>query len=100
MRRQRILFPQHFLDGRIHFAHRTAECGEGILQAIRAHRPYSGAKGQVSSAVTSIIANAGVPVEVRQKFTGHASAEMNARYTHHELSLIHISEPTRLLSIS
>src|SRR4029453_7610145 len=31
--------------------------------------------------LTSIMANAGVPVEVRQKFTGHASAEMNQHYT-------------------
>jgi integrase len=33
----------------------------------------------------SAMANAGVPVEIRQKLTGHASAEMNAIYTHHEL---------------
>ena len=30
----------------------------------------------------------GVPVEVRQKFTGHASAEMNAHYTHHEIETL------------
>jgi hypothetical protein len=34
------------------------------------------------------MANAGVPVEVRQKFTGHASAEMNQHYTHHEISTL------------
>jgi integrase len=33
----------------------------------------------------SAMANAGVSQEVRQKLTGHASAEMNAIYTHHEL---------------
>jgi integrase len=38
--------------------------------------------------LTSIMANAGVPVEVRQKFTGHASAEMNQHYTHHEISTL------------
>jgi len=31
------------------------------------------------------LANAGVSVEIRQKLTGHASPEMNAIYTHHEL---------------
>jgi integrase len=31
------------------------------------------------------LANAGVSVEIRQKLTGHTSAEMNAIYTHHEL---------------
>jgi hypothetical protein len=34
------------------------------------------------------MANAGVPVEVRQKFTGHASAEMNQHYTHHEIATL------------
>ncbi len=34
------------------------------------------------------MANAGVPVKVRQKFTGHASAEMNARYTHYEIETL------------
>jgi integrase len=38
--------------------------------------------------LTSIMANAGVPVEVRQKFTGHASAEMNQHYTHHEIETL------------
>jgi integrase len=38
--------------------------------------------------LTSIMANAGVPVEVRQKFTGHASAEMNQHYTHHEIATL------------
>lgn len=33
----------------------------------------------------SIMANAGVSQEVRQKLTGHSSPEMNKRYTHHEL---------------
>jgi integrase len=31
------------------------------------------------------MANAGVSQEVRQRLTGHASAEMNKVYTHHEL---------------
>jgi len=38
--------------------------------------------------LTSIMANAGVPVELRQKFTGHASAEMNQHYTHHEIATL------------
>jgi hypothetical protein len=31
------------------------------------------------------MANAGVSQEIRRKLTGHASAQMNAQYTHHEL---------------
>ena len=38
--------------------------------------------------LTSIMANAGVPLEVRQQFTGHASAEMNQHYTHHEIATL------------
>ena len=38
--------------------------------------------------LTSIMANAGVPVEVWQKFTGGASPEMNAHYTHHEIEAL------------
>ena len=37
VRRQRMMFPPHFLDGCIHFAHSVAECREGILQAIGVH---------------------------------------------------------------
>ena len=33
----------------------------------------------------SAMANAGIAQEIRQKLTGHASAEMNEVYTHHEL---------------
>lgn len=33
----------------------------------------------------SALANAGVSQEVRQKLTGHASAKMNTKYTHHEV---------------
>lgn len=31
------------------------------------------------------MANAGIAQEVRQKLTGHSSAETNTIYTHHEL---------------
>jgi integrase len=34
----------------------------------------------------SALANLGVSQEIRQKLTGHTSAEMNAIYTHHELA--------------
>ena len=36
----------------------------------------------------SAMANAGVSQEIRQKLTGHASAQMNTQYTHHELELL------------
>ena len=34
----------------------------------------------------SAMANAGVSQEIRQKLTGHVSAEVNTHYTHHELA--------------
>ncbi len=33
----------------------------------------------------SVLANAGIPQEVRMKLTGHSSAEINKAYTHHEM---------------
>jgi integrase len=36
----------------------------------------------------SALANAGVSQELRQKLTGHASAEINAHYTHHEIETL------------
>jgi hypothetical protein len=37
VRRQRIVFAPHFLDGCIDFVHGVTECRKGILQAIGAH---------------------------------------------------------------
>lgn len=37
---------------------------------------------------TSIMANEGVAEEIRQKLTGHASAEVHRSYTHHELGTL------------
>jgi len=36
----------------------------------------------------SAMANAGISQEVRQKLTGHTSAETNKVYTHHELQAL------------
>jgi integrase len=36
----------------------------------------------------SIMANEGVASDIRQKLTGHASAEVHRRYTHHELGTL------------
>lgn len=60
-------------------------------------RARRGQKGRSLSALsfhslrhsfTSALANEGAPSELRQKFTGHASAETNAIYTHHELETL------------
>jgi integrase len=60
-------------------------------------REKLGAKGRTISSrswhslrhsFNSALANSGVSQELRQKLTGHSSAEMNAVYTHHELETI------------
>jgi len=60
-------------------------------------RKRRGAKGRNLSALSfhslrhtfnSALANGDVPLEIRQKLTGHATAAMNAHYTHHELDTI------------
>jgi len=60
-------------------------------------RERSGAAGRSVSALSfhslrhsfhSALANAGGSQELRQKLTGHASADMNIIYTHHELETI------------
>ena len=33
----------------------------------------------------SALVNAGVPLEIRQKLAGHATAKAHAEYTHHEI---------------
>jgi integrase len=65
----------------------------GITPGI-VHAPRKGGQGRTVRTLTfhslrhsfnSALANAGIAQEVRQKLSGHASPEMNKRYTHHEL---------------
>jgi integrase len=56
---------------------RTPASGGRILSSLSFH--------SLRHSFNSAMANAGVSQEIRQKLTGHASAEMNTRYTHHEL---------------
>jgi integrase len=63
----------------------------------RTLRGGDGGKGRTTSSLSfhslrhtfnSALANAGVPQELRQKLTGHASIAMNNKYTHHELETL------------
>jgi integrase len=60
-----------------------------------AARPCKGGKGRTVSKLSfhsfrhgfnSAMANQGIAQEIRQLLTGHASAEMHKKYTHHELA--------------
>jgi integrase len=64
------------------------------------HDPEPGSKGRkrynlsfhsLRHAMNSEMANAGVPQEIRQLFTGHTSAGMNRRYTHLELAPLRVA---------
>jgi integrase len=57
---------------------RTGASGGRMLSSLSFH--------SLRHSFNSALANAGVSQEIRQKLTGHASAEMNAIYTHHELA--------------
>jgi integrase len=57
---------------------RTRASGGRTLSSLTYH--------SVRHSFNSALANAGVSQEIRQKLTGHASAEMNRIYTHHELA--------------
>jgi integrase len=63
----------------------------GIAGKITRHTAEGRANSSLSfhslrHSFNSAMANAGVSQEIRQKLTGHASADMNKIYTHHELA--------------
>lgn len=62
----------------------------GIQATITQHTPKGRRNRSLSfhslrHSFNSAMANAGISQEIRQKLTGHASAEMNKLYTHHEI---------------
>ena len=62
----------------------------GIVGTITRHTEQGRANKSLSfhslrHSFNSAMANAGVSQEIRQKLTGHASADMNTIYTHHEI---------------
>lgn len=75
-------------------------------RVLRARKEKSAGRTQSSLSFHSLrhsfnsaLANAGVAQEIRQKLTGHASAAMNAKYTHHEVETLRaaiLSLPTVL----
>jgi integrase len=79
-------------------AHGLSKTFSGIMEKAGikgdSARPRKDGKGRAISKLSfhsfrhgfnSAMANQGIAQEIRQKLTGHASAEMNKNYTHHEL---------------
>ena len=59
------------------------ERGEGVSRSVSGLSFHS-----LRHSFNTVLANSGVPQELRMKLTGHSSAEMNAAYSHHELATI------------
>lgn len=59
------------------------ERGNGVGRKVSARSFHS-----LRHSFNTVLVNAGVPQELRMKLTGHSSTEMNAVYSHHELSVI------------
>jgi integrase len=59
------------------------ERGKGVGRKVSARSFHS-----LRHSFNTLLTNSGVPQELRMKLTGHSSVEMNAVYSHHELTLI------------
>jgi integrase len=59
------------------------ERGNGVSRSVSGLSYHS-----LRHSFNTVLANSGVPQELRMKLTGHSSAEMNAVYSHHELKTI------------
>jgi integrase len=59
------------------------ERGNGVSRSVSGLSYHS-----LRHSFNTVLANSGVPQELRMKLTGHSSAEMNAVYSHHELATI------------
>jgi integrase len=71
----------------------------GIQGKVRQHAKGGRALSNLSfhslrHSFNSAMANAGISQEIRQELTGHASAEMNKIYTHHELEALRAAVST------
>jgi integrase len=78
---------KHGLSGRFAAIMQKAGIQGKITQHAKGGRALSNLSfHSLRHSFNSAMANAGISQEIRQKLTGHASAEMNTRYTHHELA--------------
>jgi integrase len=77
---------KHGLSGRFAAIMEKAGIEGKITQHAKGGRALSNLSfHSLRHSFNSAMANAGVSQEIRQKLTGHASAEINKLYTHHEL---------------
>jgi len=77
---------KHGLSGRFNAIMEKAGVEGKRTQASGGRKLSSLSFHSLRHSFNSALANAGVSQEIRQKLTGHTSAEMNAIYTHHELA--------------
>ena len=77
---------KHGLSGRFVAVMEKAGIQGKRTQASGGRRLSSLSFHSLRHSFNSALANAGVSQEIRQKLTGHTSAEMNTIYTHHDLA--------------
>jgi integrase len=77
---------KHGLSGQFAAVMEKADIQGKRTQASGGRRLSSLSFHSLRHSFNSALANAGVSQEIRQKLTGHTSAEMNTIYTHHDLA--------------
>lgn len=77
---------RHGLSGRFAEVMQRAGIEPRISRAAKGRSVSSLSFHSLRHSFNSAMANAGVAQEVRQRLTGHASAEVNKLYTHHEIA--------------
>jgi len=83
---------KHGLSGRFAAIMEKAGIEGKITQHAKGGRALSNLSfHSLRHSFNSAMANAGVSQEIRQKLTGHASAETNKIYTHHELEPLRVA---------
>ena len=67
---------------------RAAGVDDGMVEGSGKRRVSKRSFHSLRHTFNSILANAGVPQEVRMKLVGHTTASVNSGYTHHEVEML------------
>jgi integrase len=67
---------------------RAAGVDDGMVEGSGKRRVSKRSFHSLRHTFNSILANAGVPQEVRMKLVGHTTASVNSGYTHHEIEML------------
>ena len=80
---------KHGLSGRFTAIMQRAGIEGKIMRVVENGRGISSLSfHSLRHSFTSVLANAGIPEEVRMKLTGHSTRDVHAGYSHHEMDLL------------